>query len=175
MHFFCEKKKESSPVTHLYDLGDSRLGFALKNGAIGVYYGDTKLWKHQLKDKVTSIAKFDISDNTMTTPKICMIVGWANGMIEARNIETGNIEWQTNVAMKESIAGIVIGDLRGDGKDQLITVTTNGLITAWIPKTQEIEKQINDTGTQISYADEQKLQQKIAERDVCRRIFFQNF
>ena len=130
-------------------MGNDCFAYGLKNGTIGVYVGNSKLWKIQNKEVITSMNVYDISDNKNLSPLLCLIVGWSNGLVEARKIETGKVIWSSlcvdssSSAENESVAGIVVGNLRGgygannkqNGRNQqMITISTKGYISAWIPK-----------------------------------------
>jgi len=132
---------ESDKVTHLHALGDAnRFAYGLENGTIGVYEGNSRLWRARNKERVTAMTAYDITDNR-AQPLLALIVGYSSGLVEARKIETGKVLWSSLVvdsasnADCDAVAGIVCGDLRGhSGGGQMITVSTKGVISAWIPK-----------------------------------------
>lgn len=53
-----------------------------------------------------------------------LITGWSNGKIDARNSKTGEIIFKENFA--HGIAGIIAGDYRRAGRNQLIIVSQTG-------------------------------------------------
>jgi len=135
---------ESDRVTHLHALGDGDcFAYGLSNGTIGVYAGNTKLWRAQHKERVTAMAAYDVSDDP-TQPLLALVVGYSSGLVEARKKETGKVLWSSFVVDSASssdgdaVAGIACGNLRGHcgakGRPQLITVSTKGVLSAFIPK-----------------------------------------
>ena len=142
---------ESDTVAHLQALGDGdRFGYGLENGTIGVYAGNSRLWRARNKERVTAMTAYDVSDDR-TQPLLALIVGYSSGLVEARKIETGKVLWSsfvmdtasgstgTSAVDGDAVAGIVCGDLRGrggggSGGGQMITVSAKGVIAAWIPK-----------------------------------------
>mmetsp|Transcript_5219 Transcript_5219/g.8620 ORF Transcript_5219/g.8620 Transcript_5219/m.8620 type:complete len:782 (+) Transcript_5219:26-2371(+) len=128
---------ESDVITHLYSLGNDCFAYGLKNGTIGVYIGHTKAWKTQNKERVTAMTMFDVSADNMRLD--CLMVGWSNGLVEARKIDSGTVLWRHFVVdgtdSDDKVVGLVCGDLRGqECNNQLITVSAKGMISAWIPK-----------------------------------------
>ena len=113
-----------------------------------MYAGNEKLWKIDNKEVVTTMSVYNISDNKLKS-LMCLIVGWSNGLVEARKIESGKVLWSNLVIdsndSDEKVAGIVVGNLRGNVYDksansQMITVSTKGVISAWIPKAKSPQK-----------------------------------
>jgi Bardet-Biedl syndrome 2 protein len=50
---------EQSKITFLKKIHKSTFGYALSNGAYGVYHGRKKLWKQKGKDKITALIGVD--------------------------------------------------------------------------------------------------------------------
>lgn len=61
-------------------LDGCRFGFALANGAVGVYDGVTQVWLEPGKHKVACMAAYDMTGDG----KLELIVGRSDGAIEVR-------------------------------------------------------------------------------------------
>lgn len=161
-------------MTHLQSLGNDRYAYGLKNGTIGVYTGTEKLWKTQSKERVTSMNVYDVSDNKMI-PLLCLIIGWSNGLVEARKIESGKVIWShlcvDNTSSDESLAGIVVGNLRGGinqikkGNEQMITVSSKGMISAWIPQTKSPPRKQNNASANANMNIKESIKHKLGMND----------
>lgn len=140
---------ETDSVTHLKRIDGipSCFGYALKNGSVGVYKGETKQWKYQSKESVTCLDCFDMSYSNSSSKKteqqtyyedptkdLAIVIGWSNGLVEVRNVNTGKLMWKSfcDDSMGTAVAGIIVGDMRGAAQNQIITVSAKGTITAWI-------------------------------------------
>lgn len=53
-----------------------------------------------------------------------LIVGWSNGNISCRSINTGDVLFKDD--LNSGVAGIIEGDYRSIGKTDLICVSTEG-------------------------------------------------
>lgn len=53
-----------------------------------------------------------------------LIIGWSNGKIDCRTLKTGEVLFKDSMAA--GVAGIVGGDYRSMGKNDLICVSTEG-------------------------------------------------
>ena len=95
--------------------------FALDNGTIGVYNKKQRLWRVKTKFKVISLVpvEADIENNIY-----CLVVGWSNGKVEVRSDTSGEVLFK--ITTSTLLANILKGDLRNDGTNQIICVTTDG-------------------------------------------------
>ncbi|CAG0880919.1 unnamed protein product [Cyprideis torosa] len=118
---------ETESVTHLTSLGGPRFGYALANGTVGVYEKATRWWRIKSKNTIVAIHGYDIDGDG----EVELVTGWSNGKIDARNVRTGEVVFKDH--LPHSIAGIVEGDYRLDGKIQLIVVSVEGEVRGYLP------------------------------------------
>lgn len=69
---------------------------------------------------MTFLEKYDLDGDG----KEELITGWSNGKIDARNSRTGEVVFRD--ILSSGIAGVVVGDYRRAGKNQLIVVSVTG-------------------------------------------------
>lgn len=67
--------------------GDSRYGYALANGTIGVYNKYHRVWRTKTKHTVSAIASFDLDNDGVPE----LVSGWSNGRLEVRSINDGQV------------------------------------------------------------------------------------
>uniref|UniRef100_A0AAQ4R6U5 Bardet-Biedl syndrome 2 protein homolog n=1 Tax=Gasterosteus aculeatus aculeatus TaxID=481459 RepID=A0AAQ4R6U5_GASAC len=111
---------ENETVTSLCHMHDSRFGYALANGTVGVYDRTARYWRIKSKNHAMSIHAFDLNADGVVE----LITGWSNGKIDARSDRTGEVIFKDNFS--SSVAGVVEGDYRLDGQKQLICTSTDG-------------------------------------------------
>ncbi|CAG9533924.1 unnamed protein product [Cercopithifilaria johnstoni] len=115
---------ETDAVTGLCDLGNGIFAYALMNGTLGAYNGNTRLWR--IKSKSQAVALRQFSD-----PRV-LVCAWIHGKIDMRDPETGEVK------LKESISNqIATTFITGD---QLVAVSTDGNVYGFI-----IDKKQNET------------------------------
>ena len=66
-------------------MGGRRFGFALANGAVGVYDNTKQLWSEAGKHKVTTLCAFDMTGDG----QLELVVGRSDGAIEVRGLRRG--------------------------------------------------------------------------------------
>lgn len=113
--------------------GDSRYGYALANGTIGVYNKYHRVWRTKTKHTVTAISSFDLDNDGVPE----LVSGWSNGRLEVRSINDGQIIYKD--MFESPVAAFVTADYRQGGKDQLICCSLDGTVRGYLPT--EAEKQ----------------------------------
>nr|CAH7736700.1 unnamed protein product [Callosobruchus chinensis] len=111
---------ETEVVTHLIALPENRFAYSVTNGTVGVYEQESRLWRVKSKHVATSVHYYDLLGQL--NPQL--ITGWSNGKIDCRSVKTGEVLFKDH--MGAGIAGIVEGDYRSVGKNDLICVSTSG-------------------------------------------------
>ncbi|KAM8983485.1 BBSome complex member BBS2 isoform 4-T4 [Ara ararauna] len=133
---------ETETVTALNPMCGSRFGYALSNGTVGVYEKTNRYWRIKSKNQVISIHAFDLNSDGVSE----LITGWSNGKVDARNDRTGEVIFKDNFA--SSIAGVVEGDYRMDGSNQLICCSVDGEIRGYLPGGEEMKGNLMDTSAE---------------------------
>ncbi|XP_057269465.1 Bardet-Biedl syndrome 2 protein isoform X2 [Pezoporus wallicus] len=133
---------ETETVTALNPMCGSRFGYALSNGTVGVYEKTNRYWRIKSKNQAISIRAFDLNSDGVSE----LITGWSNGKVDARNDRTGEVIFKDNFA--SSIAGVVEGDYRMDGSNQLICCSVDGEIRGYLPGGEEMKGNLMDTSAE---------------------------
>lgn len=127
------EQTEADKITFLSPIDRSLFSYGLANGTVGTYSGTrNRLWRVKTKHRVTALASYDL--NADGVPEV--ISGWSNGLVSVRSIDNGDNLFKFN--MGNSVASILRGDYRMDGKEELIVCTTNGDITGYLPSDFEL-------------------------------------
>ena len=66
------------PILALTPICDSKFGYALINGSIGVYDKNNRLWRIKSKNLAMSIDAFDIDSDGVPE----LVTGWSNGKVK---------------------------------------------------------------------------------------------
>jgi len=112
---------ETESVTHLCTLGDGvRIAYGLANGTVGVYEGNTRVWRVKLRDNIRSMIAFDIDGDGVDE----VIIGWSNGRMEARRDEDGSLVYRESLG--HSVNGLLKTDYRNTGEEELVCCMSNG-------------------------------------------------
>lgn len=85
-----------------------------------------------------SIHAFDLNSDGVCE----LITGWSNGKVDARSDRTGEVIFKDNFS--SAIAGVVEGDYRMDGCQQLICCSVDGEIRGYLPGTAEMRGNLMD-------------------------------
>ncbi|KAF4010710.1 hypothetical protein G4228_001913 [Cervus hanglu yarkandensis] len=130
---------ETEIITSLCPMYGNRFGYALSNGTVGVYDKTARYWRIKSKNHAMSIHAFDLNSDGVCE----LITGWANGKVDARNDRTGEVIFKDSFS--SAIAGVVEGDYRMDGCQQLICCSVDGEIRGYLPGTAEMRGNLMDT------------------------------
>ncbi|XP_075694830.1 BBSome complex member BBS2 isoform X1 [Rhinoderma darwinii] len=133
---------ETETITSLCPMYSSRFGYALSNGTVGVYERMSRYWRIKSKNLAMSIHAFDLNSDGVCE----LITGWSNGKVDARSDRTGEVIFKDNFS--SSIAGVVEGDYRMDGKTQLICCSIDGEVRGYLPSSQETAGSLMDTSVE---------------------------
>uniref|UniRef100_A0AC11D583 Bardet-Biedl syndrome 2 n=1 Tax=Ovis aries TaxID=9940 RepID=A0AC11D583_SHEEP len=90
------------------------------------------------KNHAMSIHAFDLNSDGVCE----LITGWSNGKVDARSDRTGEVIFKDNFS--SAIAGVVEGDYRMDGCQQLICCSVDGEIRGYLPGTAEMRGNLMD-------------------------------
>ncbi|KAL8584830.1 hypothetical protein ACOMHN_037535 [Nucella lapillus] len=133
---------ETEAITALCKMQDSRFGYALANGTVGVYDRATRYWRVKSKNQAISIKGYDLNSDGVEE----LITGWSNGKVDARSDRTGEVIFKDNFT--QAVAGIVKGDYRMDATEsteQLICVSVDGEVRGYNPAPQGQQGNLMDT------------------------------
>lgn len=112
--------QETDEIVGLCEMSDSKFGYALKNGTVGIYDGENRVWRQKYKHPVTSIAGFDLDGDGVPE----LITGLKNGQVEVRSENNGNVIFRET--FQSGIAKIINSDYRLEGRDEVIFCSFNG-------------------------------------------------
>ncbi|XP_074660116.1 BBSome complex member BBS2-like [Tubulanus polymorphus] len=130
---------ETESITALCAMQNSRFGYALANGTVGVYDRTARYWRIKSKNQAVSIQSFDLDSDGVPE----LITGWSNGKIDARNDRTGEVIFKDHFS--SAVAGIVVGDYRMDGQSQLICCSVDGEVRGFQQAPAELRGNLMDT------------------------------
>ncbi|KAF2366333.1 Ciliary BBSome complex subunit 2 C-terminal domain [Trinorchestia longiramus] len=116
---------ETEAVTGLCSVAGPRFAYSLTNGTVGVYQGSSRWWRIKSKNQAMCICSYDIDGDGVPE----LITGWSNGKLDARNDKSGEVVFKDN--FDSTVAGIVKGDYRLDGKTQLLCCSVDGEIRGY--------------------------------------------
>ncbi|KAL5007643.1 hypothetical protein ScPMuIL_016449 [Solemya velum] len=130
---------ETDTITCLCEMQDTKFGYALANGTVGVYDRNARYWRIKSKNQPMTIHGFDLDSDGVLE----LITGWSNGKVDARSDRTGEVIFKDNFTC--AVAGIVQSDYRHDGTEQLICVSTEGEVRGYNPATKDMAGNLMDT------------------------------
>ena len=161
---------EADRVIFLCALRKDFFAYGLANGTIGVYCGPkTRIWRVKTKHKVTSLLAFDLDGDGV--PEV--ISGWDHGLVTARRINNGEVIFRET--FNAPIAGLLVGDYRQNGKEQLIIVTESGEVIGYdVPEDPASLVTLNEAGqakdSRVDVETLRKLQEKLELSTVLRNL-----
>ncbi len=101
--------------------------YALKNGTVGKYTSQRRLWRLKSKSVSCAVGSFDLSGDGVED----VLVGWASGLVEARKSDTGALI--SKDSSNDPVSGLVAGDIRGDGRSVALAVSSSGAVRGYMP------------------------------------------
>ncbi|XP_030766651.1 Bardet-Biedl syndrome 2 protein homolog [Sitophilus oryzae] len=116
---------ETEVVTGLISLTENRFGYSVSNGTVGVYENSLRLWRIKSKNFAVTMHQYDLLG--YNTPQL--LTGWSNGKIDCRIPKTGEVVFKDS--MGAGVAGIVEGDYRSIGKNDLICISVDGEVRGY--------------------------------------------
>lgn len=160
---------EADRVTFLCAMKKDFFAYGLSNGSIGVYCGPkSRAWRVKTKHKLTALLAFDLDGDGV--PEV--ISGWDHGLVTARRMNNGEVIFRET--FNAPIAGLLKGDYRQRGKEQLIIVTESGEVIGYdVPEDSGALVALNEAGqvkdTRVDIEVLQKLQEKKLELSTVLR------
>ncbi|XP_070565580.1 BBSome complex member BBS2-like [Ptychodera flava] len=133
---------ETEAISSLCAMNNGRFGYSLANGTVGVYDRTSRFWRIKSKNHAITIRSFDLDGDGVPE----LITGWSNGKIDARSDRTGEVVFKDNFST--SVAGIVEGDYRMDGKESLICCSIDGEIRGYQPATKDMKGNLMNTNVE---------------------------
>lgn len=130
---------ETEAITCVCPMNNTRFGYALANGTVGVYDRTSRYWRIKSKNQAYTIHSFDLDSDGVPE----LITGWSNGKIDARSDRTGEVIFKDNFT--SAVAGIVQADYRLDGSQQLLCVSTDGEVKGYNPAPREMRGNLMDS------------------------------
>ncbi|KAJ3286404.1 Bardet-Biedl syndrome 2 protein [Borealophlyctis nickersoniae] len=151
---------ETDSVTTLCNLTGAHYGFALANNSFGVYNNRKRLWKSRSRFQIVTMTSYSISSDGSRQ----LIIGFSNGLMEARSEATGEVCATETFAV--GVAGIVKADLRGDGKEALVIVLSDGSVKGYVPAEMELVNTLSSGSLEEDTLRELNLQKQQLLRDL---------
>lgn len=133
---------ETEAVTSLHALYDSRFGYALSNGTVGVYDRSARYWRIKSKNQAVTIHSFDLDGDGVPE----LVTGWSNGKVDARSDRTGEVVFKDNLST--AVSAVLDADYRMDGKDQLVVCSMDGEVKGFVPTVSENKQPVADLTVQ---------------------------
>ncbi|XP_050077103.1 Bardet-Biedl syndrome 2 protein homolog [Anopheles maculipalpis] len=116
---------EGNEIQNLVALRTGQFMYSVKNGTIGVFEENVRMWRIKSKARATAMATYDI----LGCEAKQMIVGWKSGKIDVRDPRTGDVWFR--MKMNDFVCGIACNDYRGIGLLDLVIVTADGEIRGY--------------------------------------------
>ena len=139
----------------------SMFAYGLKNGTLGVYNGaSSRVWRMKSKNSLMSVTTFDIDGDGVN--EVCS--GWSNGKFEVRRDRDGTMVFKDR--LNAGVAGLVVGDYRLDGAEQIVVCTQSGEVRGYLPfegsaGTQMLNEKKEDVAVNELLTEKQELLLKL--------------
>uniref|UniRef100_A0AAQ6IK03 Bardet-Biedl syndrome 2 protein homolog n=1 Tax=Anabas testudineus TaxID=64144 RepID=A0AAQ6IK03_ANATE len=102
----------------------------------------SEMTENESKNHAMSIHAFDLNADGVVE----LITGWSNGKIDARSDRTGEVIFKDNLSA--SVAGVVEGDYRLDGQQQLICTSVEGEVRGYLPASKDLKGNLMDSSAE---------------------------
>ncbi|EDS30326.1 conserved hypothetical protein [Culex quinquefasciatus] len=116
---------EGNEIQNLMLIGPNQFMYSVKNGTIGVFEENIRLWRIKSKTRVTALAMYDI----LGCENKQVIIGWKSGKIDVRDARNGDVLFK--MKLNDFVCGIACNDYRGIGVLDLVIVTVDGEICGY--------------------------------------------
>jgi len=132
------------------------MGYALRNGTVGVYSGLQRRWRVKAKMEPRAVGAFDLDADG----EVEVVSGWEGGRLEARRADTGQLVYRDDPgsstgglasasgsggagssasgANSSSISSLLRCDYRRSQEDALLVVRADGTVQGFRPVEAEI-------------------------------------
>ena len=111
---------EGNEIQNLKAISAGQFMYTVRNGTIGVYEENVRLWRIKSKTKATCIVLYDLLGCETKN----LVIGWKNGKIDVRSIRNGDVLYK--MKMNDMVCGIICTDYRGIGITDLVICTADG-------------------------------------------------
>jgi len=134
---------ESGKIAFLKPLHHLTFSFGLEDGSLGVYEGTERRWKisgSQLGSgvRLSALESFDLDGDGK--PEV--LSGWSDGTLNVREEGGGEVLFEDR--LPSPIVGIVRGDLRGNGREEVVVVGKHGEVRGyWVIDREEGKRMSN--------------------------------
>lgn len=142
---------ETDVITSLCGIYPQTFGYALKNGTVGVYHKQERIWRIKSKNRAAALTSWDINGDGVPE----LVTGWTSGKLDARSIETGEVVFKDSFA--DAIAAIFICDYNMDGIEEIVVVSVEGEVRGY----QRIGREVRT---------EESSQNRKREEDMVREL-----
>uniref|UniRef100_A0A0N5AER1 Bardet-Biedl syndrome 2 protein homolog n=1 Tax=Syphacia muris TaxID=451379 RepID=A0A0N5AER1_9BILA len=129
---------ETDEISCLCDLGNGRFAYGLVNGTLGVYEGETRIWRIKTKNKPEALTLFPDLNS--------LVCAWSGGKIDIRRVEDG--EARCKEAQQGAVANLFVSGTT------LFLVTVDGFVHGYQVSTDLT--QLEDTTSATQELDLQK-------------------
>lgn len=152
---------ETDAISNLTQLHGSFYAFSLKNGTIGVYNDETRVWHAKSKHTPVSMISFDLDSDGVEE----LVTGWSNGKLEVRNDENGELVYKDKFS--SGMAQVLKADYRMDNRDEVVALSVGGQMRGYLPAEEEMQGQLmgqskEEGAMQQLYQRKQELLQQLA-------------
>lgn len=127
-----------------------RMGYALRNGTVGVYRGLNRKWRVKAKMSPMAVGAFDLDADG----EVEVVSGWEGGRLEARRADSGQLVYRDDPAQagamgasgagagtsssSSSVSALIRCDYRRAQEDSLLVVRADGTVQGLRPVEAEV-------------------------------------